>query len=171
MKFRVESGNAEYTYKIRIEKELPCPSGKMLINRKDLIVCQTDAGEERILWVPGIPEPYAFYRETAENTAEIIVAETWRERLYSDTIFNSFLALEKRMISRSGLILHCAYLNHKGGAILFSAPSETGKSTQAHLWEQYRADSQTVNGDRALLQKTEDGWSAKGWPVCGDSNL
>ena len=55
-------------------------------------------------------------------------------------------------------------------AVLFSAPSETGKSTQAGLWEKYRG-TWTVNGDRSLLIREEDGWYANGWPVCGSSEI
>ena len=55
-------------------------------------------------------------------------------------------------------------------AILFSAPSGTGKSTQASLWAQY-AGAEIINGDRALLQKVQDCWMARGWPVCGTSGI
>ena len=53
---------------------------------------------------------------------------------------------------------------------MFSAPSETGKTTQANLWEKYRG-SRTVNGDRALLGKRKGRWTAQGWPVCGTSEV
>ena len=57
-----------------------------------------------------------------------------------------------------------------GKAVLFSAPSGTGKSTQAELWKTYRGTRQ-VNGDRSLLVKKEDGWYACGWPICGSSEI
>lgn len=47
---------------------------------------------------------------------------------------------------------------------------KTGKSTQAGLWEKYRG-TWTVNGDRSLLIREEDGWYANGWPVCGSSEI
>ena len=74
------------------------------------------------------------------------------------------------MIRKDSLILHCAYIRYQGSAILFSAPSETGKSTQADLWEMYRG-SETVNGDRALLRNMDGVWHACGWPVCGTSEI
>ena len=69
-----------------------------------------------------------------------------------------------------GGILHSAYMCYEDTAVLFSAPSETGKSTQAGLWEKYRG-TWTVNGDRSLLIREEDGWYANGWPVCGSSEI
>lgn len=57
-----------------------------------------------------------------------------------------------------------------GEAILFSAPSETGKSTQAALWEQYRG-ARVVNGDRSLLMRENGKRYAHGWPICGSSEI
>lgn len=74
------------------------------------------------------------------------------------------------MIARDSLILHCAFTEYRGRAILFSAPSGTGKPTQAALWERYRG-SRTVNGDRALLRRAGGVWTACGWPVCGSSEI
>ena len=45
-----------------------------------------------------------------------------------------------------------------------------GKSTQAGLWETYQ-NGETINGDRALLQKENHIWVANGWPVCGTSRI
>ena len=68
------------------------------------------------------------------------------------------------------MVLHCAYIEYNGEAILFSAPSETGKTTQGNLWEKYRG-ARTVNGDRGLLQKINGKWFVRGWPVCGSSEV
>lgn len=82
----------------------------------------------------------------------------------------SFMALEQRMLEQQGVILHCSFVEYKGYGILFSAPSGTGKSTQADLWEKYR-ECRVINGDRALIQKQGDEFYAYGWPVCGSSQI
>ena len=74
------------------------------------------------------------------------------------------------MYSKQGMILHCAYLQYNQSAILFSAPSGVGKSTQASLWEKYK-NGEVINGDRALLLCKENIWYAYGWPVCGSSEI
>lgn len=74
------------------------------------------------------------------------------------------------MLVHNSLLLHCAYLRYGHEAILFSAPSGVGKSTQAGLWEQYQ-HGETINGDRALLQKVDGRWTASGWPVSGTSGV
>ncbi len=99
-----------------------------------------------------------------------MIAEDCRGCLVFDPVFASLFALERRMLQKDSFILHSAYIRHRGRAILFSAPSGTGKSTQASLWAQY-AGAEIINGDRALLQKVQDCWMARGWPVCGTSGI
>lgn len=68
------------------------------------------------------------------------------------------------------VIFHCSYIIYKGKAVLFSAPSEGGKSTQAELWKKYRG-AEIINGDRAVLKKENDGWYVYSLPFCGSSGI
>ena len=87
-----------------------------------------------------------------------------------DTAFTGLLALERRVLPLGGLVLHCAFADWEGEALLFSGPSGIGKSTQAGLWQKYRG-ARILNGDRALLLPGPEGWTAGGWPVCGSSEI
>lgn len=175
MKFECESESFEYTYQIKVSDTLPDPEGKVIAQRPDLAVfrCETEAGESlecRLIGVKGNPEYYACYQEVSENCAEVTLIWERIAELHIDPIFTSLLALERRLVKRDSMILHCAYVEYQGEAVLFSAPSETGKTTQANLWEKYRG-SRTVNGDRSLLGKIDGRWNAQGWPVCGTSEI
>lgn len=175
MKFECESDSFEYTYQIKVSNTLPDPEGKLIAQRPDLTVfrCETGQGESlecRLIGVKGNPEYYACYREVSENCAEVTLVGDRIAELHIDPMFTSLLALERRLVKKDSMILHCAYVEYQGEAILFSAPSETGKTTQANLWEKYRG-SRTVNGDRSLLGKIDDRWTAQGWPVCGTSEV
>ncbi len=78
--------------------------------------------------------------------------------------------LHKALLLRGMPILHASYIAVDGGAILFAAPSGTGKSTQAGLWQEF-AGAQIVNGDRVLLGKRDGRWFAHGYPNCGTSDI
>ena len=156
---------------VRCHAGLPVGSqGKVLARRPDLLVFQGEAGESRLIGVKGTEGYYACYQEVASDKARVLLARDRIQGLHIDPVFTSLLALERRLIARDSLILHCAYMVYQREAILFSAPSETGKTTQANLWEKYRG-SRTVNGDRALLGRKDGRWTAQGWPVCGTSEV
>ena len=75
-------------------------------------------------------------------------------------------------LSRLGtFVLHSSLVRRpEGDAILFTAPSGTGKSTQAGLWEQY-AGSDTLNGDRSMIRRVDGVWTAFGSPFAGTSGI
>lgn len=138
--------------------------------RDALRIFYTEHGECRMMFYPGGSYPYAISCQEEENQFHIFIDRQICDMLVLDTVFISLLSLERQMIQNGDMILHSAYMCLEGTAILFSAPSETGKSTQASLWEKYRG-TRTINGDRSLLMKKENGWYAGGWPVCGSSEI
>ena len=168
--FAIETGKPEYTYHIQEVQALPGLEGKRIARRPDMEVFQEGTKESRLIGIKGTSGYYAYYREISSRKADIWVTKLVQELMPSDTVYGSLFALDRRMIERGGMILHCAYIEHHGKGILFSAPSGVGKSTQAALWEKYR-NSVTVNGDRALLRKKEGKWLACAWPVCGSSQI
>ena len=77
--------------------------------------------------------------------------------------------MERLLLNVGALVLHCSYLMYQGKAILFSAPSGTGKTTQAKLWEKlYTAE--VINGDKAILQKRNGVWHACGYVFHGSAD-
>ena len=71
---------------------------------------------------------------------------------------------------QDGFILHASYIVHEGRAILFTAPSGTGKSTQAEYWRQMRG-AEIVNGDRVLITKRDGKFFANGIYAAGTSGI
>lgn len=140
------------------------------IARKNINLLIAEDRECRILRLEGAPMPYAVYVEEDTMHNHTWVSRDVQNILQFETIFVSLLGLEKIMIQKEAMILHCAYMCRDGKAVLFSAPSETGKSTQADLWGKYRG-TRTINGDKSLLIREENGWYANGWPICGSSEI
>ena len=141
-----------------------------IVTREDLTVFQTNTGECRIMNFKGADWQYAASLQTSANQCEIWFLRQVQSQLFLDTIFWAPFCLERLMIEQDGIILHSAYIERNGHAVLFSAPSGTGKTTQADLWTRYR-NTRTINGDRTLLKKQKDRWSAYGWPICGSSEI
>ena len=84
-------------------------------------------------------------------------------------VFNG-LPFEGLLLRHDAFVLHSALVRWENHGILFSAPSGTGKSTQATLWQQFMG-AEILNGDRAALRKTEQGWHAWGIPMAGSSGI
>ena len=170
MLFARESGEPSYTYTLELADSLPQPRGRMIAMRPDLAVFEQDALEMRYIGVTGMPGFYACYREEDAHSATIFLARAATEAMWVDPMFLAMLAMERHMMRRDALVLHCAYMQREGKAILFSAPSGTGKTTQATLWEKHRG-TRVVNGDKALIRCSDGVWTANGWPVCGSSGV
>lgn len=89
--------------------------------------------------------------------------------LYSRCI-TDFLCMEALFLHHGGFMLHASFIRWKRKGILFSAPSGTGKSTQAELWKQYDG-AEILNGDRAVLRRVHNCWRSYGLPFAGSSGI
>ncbi len=79
--------------------------------------------------------------------------------------------LELMLLALGAVSLHSSLVRRReGDAILFTAPSGTGKSTQASLWERH-AGADTLNGDRSILRRLDGVWRAFGSPFAGSSGI
>ena len=107
-----------------------------------------------------------------DNKKEIFCEYLQGKEYYMNYSHNlcDLLGLETLLLRGFGLLLHASFIRWKGKGILFSAPSGTGKSTQAKLWADCE-NAEILNGDRTGLRQTEDGWQAYGLPVAGSSEI
>lgn len=113
---------------------------------------------------------YAACRETKPGQFSLVYLQDFKEYLRGNTTLFYISTLEYRLVHKGNLILHASYILDQGKAVLFAAPSGTGKSTQAKLWQETRG-SLMVNGDRVLLHKRDGRWLACGWPMAGSSGI
>lgn len=170
MRFERAVGSPEYTFEIVLADGYPQPRGRLIANRPDLAVFEQDGLEMRYIGSPGGEGYYACAIEEDETHTRVLLARGAENMTWVDPMFLSLFSMERHMMRRDHLVLHCAYMQRGESAILFSAPSGTGKTTQATLWEKHRG-TRVVNGDKALLVKRDGVWTANGWPVCGSSGV
>ena len=79
-------------------------------------------------------------------------------------------SLDRLLLPWERVILHAAAVLYKGKAYVFCAPSGTGKSTHANLWEKHYG-AKILNGDKVILYAGEQGIMASGSPVAGSSGI
>ena len=108
------------------------------------------------------------YRETDRNHYELLLKK--ESSLTMRMLFRG-MGLEFLMALNRRVILHSSYIAWKGKGIVFSAPSGTGKSTQAELWRKHRPGTEIINGDRSILTCERGIPEVYGLPLCGSSGI
>lgn len=150
---------------------LEFPEGNIGVCTRDFTVYEDKPGNYVRLYRDGKDDqPYAVSHLDRDNRVARIQYLPDAEKYFTEA-GNSFFHIEweKILIQEGKLILHaaCVSLMETGG-ILFSGPSGAGKSTQADLWCRY-AGAQMINGDRTILSREKEGWTAYGSPYAGSS--
>lgn len=164
--FRVEKAEDPMIFRFRKVDDLDPPQGNLLRADGDLLAYEgaryvqllDNSWQRALLRVGGSGKDYDVQLRAA----------AWPGRVSASAVLEAFLT-EHQIVARQGVLFHCSFVDWKGEAILFTAPSQTGKSTQAELWKQYRGAA-VVNGDRAALRFEKGTLLAEGIPYCGSSS-
>jgi len=82
----------------------------------------------------------------------------------------NYIGIEQLFLPFERLILHASAVIYHGKAYLFSAPSGTGKSTHAALWNAHYG-AKILNGDKVVIHVGSEGAMAYGSPVAGSSQI
>ena len=80
------------------------------------------------------------------------------------------ISAERFLLRHDAFLLHSSMVQMHGKAVLFSGPSGAGKSTMADLW-QCHLGAPVLNGDRAIIQQTAQGFTAAGSIWAGSSGI
>lgn len=134
------------------------------------LVVQNEQHCLHLFHVPSTEGVTAWNWITSDDSVEIHYHPALAEYyLNSVGCFNA-AGFERVLYSHGLYLFHCSYVDWNGKAVLFSAPSGGGKTTQATLWEQF-AGAEMVNGDRAVLEASGEGYLAHGLPIAGSSGV
>lgn len=94
-----------------------------------------------------------------------------RRKEVTESFLLGSIGLEHIFADYGRVILHSSFIIYKGKGIIFSAPSGTGKSTQAELWRCSRRGAEIINGDRCVLSCDDGEAKVHGIPFCGTSGI
>lgn len=167
--FRRETAENAHVYEVSVVPALEIPEGKPLASLPGACIYGVDGGYVRCHGAgAGKPENAYMCSEHRRNRHRIFLKEEMVSGRVSARLVLNGLDVEHLVSSSGGVILHASYIGCQGKAILFTAPSETGKSTQAELWKTHRG-ANIINGDRTALILEEGTVSAAGLPFAGSS--
>ena len=118
------------------------------------------------------------YRDTkifvCDNPKSLFVRFFGRDRYFYKMQQNIFGALQEvfynRILFEGAMSIHSASVIYNDKAIVFSASSGTGKSTQARLWMQ-ELGCEMLDGDVTVCRQRENKLYVYGLPWCGSSRI
>lgn len=166
---RLDSDNCEEQIKVIPVDVLPAMPD-FGIWHQDRYYVGTDVGE--LFYIRPAPgkAPYAMIEYYNAHPVRITYHRDSKDMIPQSRYLLNMLGLEALLLRHDGLILHSSFVCWNGRGILFSAPSGTGKSTQASLWEKHMG-AQILNGDRAGIRCVNGVWRAYGLPYAGSSHI
>jgi len=150
-------------------KCVPSPKGKMVLDEKLKWVKNSDEEDSLSVYIcKEEPDEIAYLLNTNSgwNKAKI---------MYKEKDFNAECAVtgplgeilfRNRLLFEKGLVLHASAVQYEGKGILFSAPSETGKTTQARLWCE-KMGAELINNDRPAVKVVKNKVYVYGTPWSG----
>lgn len=168
-----QKGRAKKDLLYRLRWNDRIDAGGERINKKNFTIFAKNDHYVRIKYISldknSIP---MMLSKVKENSYEICIPVELQSKqwLFEKGNILDFLGLEEPLLNRRAFILHSSFISWQGNGILFTAPSGTGKSTQADLWEKYEK-AEIYNGDRTILRKIDDEFIGFGSPYAGSSGI
>ncbi len=168
-KFLVESAKPDIIVECKIAGKLPEINGEWL-ERGDCDYCTVGNVVYKRIYMGSADG--AVIKATLNDLSqkEITFAEGSFKTLMDERYMWSTIGLAESLLYLDSLLMHASFIEVNGEAILFTAPSGTGKSTQAELWRRF-GGAKVINGDKAGLCCVDGKVYACGVPFCGTSGI
>lgn len=166
--FCISEKKYDLLYNVSYYENIHMPLKKHIVyENEQIIVAKKGSIKQYYHIFQGVP--YALVEEISmKNYNIILLNDIVKIQKVHPYFFLELLHLERVMVNWSNLVLHSSYINVNNGAILFTAPSGGGKSTQAELWKKYK-NAEIINGDKSIIGKEDGQWNVYGIPFSGSS--
>lgn len=115
--------------------------------------------------------------EVCVSREDVLYEKELAEKLEAEAFFSDAMcestAIYRKICNEilqkyNGTMFHCAAIEYKGKAYLFTAPSGTGKSTHIRLWKKLLGDDvKIINGDKPVIRVHNDEVLVHGTPWRG----
>lgn len=169
--FRAQTVTDPHRFSFEVVEELTPPVGQPLAVLPEYVVYGTTRDQVRYLKTSGGDWETSPMRVTHQEKHHHVQLKrsVYTKGVTAKTLLNA-CATEHLVARTEGFVLHTSFVEWNGGAILFTAPSGTGKSTQAELWRTLRS-AEIINGDRAVVRVAGGQVLAEGIPFSGSSQI
>lgn len=167
--FRTHETDPDWLVSFEQKESLSAPIGE-LVSQKENLQFQAEK-DHSVRYIDAIGEDWSHAAARIEmrgNTNHIEVRNGAFPGPVPPKYVLRCMAVEHMIARNQGFVFHCSYIDRGGKAILFTAPSGVGKSTQADLWHRHRG-AEIVNGDRAAVRYADGVLLAEGLPFAGSS--
>ena len=167
--YMVQPGGWLHSYSTEVVDRLDEDPGTVVFRQGDF--CVSRSGPLTVRYIGAVEKGVQSATFRICRTGAHTQLQYCRSRLHNGVtarLLIQGLELEHLLTLHNGFLLHASFIEHEGRAILFTAPSETGKSTQAKLWCDH-AGAELVNGDRAAVRLIDGEVCACGIPFSGSS--
>ena len=169
--FLAETVTDPHRFSFQIVPQLPSPEGPLQAGLPDCAIYAPPWGQQRYInAIGGRWEDAAMCcNHRGKDHLVLLRQDRFSNGMTAKTILNA-CAAEHLLAQADGFVLHCALVEFEGKAIVFTAPSGTGKSTQAALWAHY-CNARICNGDRAAIRVDGGRILGEGLPFSGSSQI
>ena len=169
--YRTEPGPWDHSLWMERCDEMPEPEGTLVYREPAMQVYR--AGDRTLTYFGGMERDlsgiYLVVSREGRESCGWLRSRDSGGRVYPKMALKA-MELEHLLTRQDALLFHSSFIAVDGKAILFTAPSGVGKSTQAGLWCQYR-NARLINGDRAGIRWHDGKAWACGLPLAGSSDV
>ncbi len=167
--FRVDAVTDPHRFRFTLTDALPAPKTPCVSVQPGFRIYRE--GDCSVRYIGSVQDSWEQAHIRAAHQGKdheiLLLASRYPDKIWAKTVLNC-LEAEHLVTEAGGVVFHCSYICVDGRAILFTAPSGVGKSTQAELWRTLR-DARIINGDRGVIRCLEDGVYAGSLPFAGSS--
>lgn len=170
------NSNRKLDFKLTLEccNEIMQPTGELILNE----YIQNNIKMTLVLTHDNM---YSFYLDNSVkiisrldvdkdwNCAKITYIKSYPNYEYYTLYILGSLPLRNKIVFFDGLVIHASSIMLDNKGIMFSAPSGTGKSTHAGLWEKY-LDAKVLNDDCPALRIIDKKVFVFGTPWSGSTD-
>lgn len=176
--------SADLLINFRFLKDIPEPDGRILSVDKNCLrwlkkssgsggyyIYYTEADSGNIIVLADIDEEWQKIEIFCHDYTGVRPQYSFSQQTWFCAHIMMGVIYRYRLLHLNGIVIHSSALKYCDQAVIFSAPSGTGKSTHVKLWHQFIKDVKTLNDDTPAVRIINNKTYIFGTPWSGSSMI